>query len=221
MMYRRVIPIATILLVVANILCYLYEAHVGVALIAVRYAMYQGAIENGQYLRTIFCAFMHFDVIHLLSNMLCLLIYGLLLERSIGSWRFLVIYGVSMICSSLLVNFFGGNGLHMGASGAIWGLMTAMLVYNLKNHLSPYYAFRGIIVNLIYSFSAGVSWQGHIGGGIGGLLIALVLFRSAPVYANQYVVYNNSQQKLSGGFWKRKSKNQDYVEYPNDGRYHP
>ena len=56
--------------------------------------------------------------------------------------------------------------LHAGASGAIWGLMTANLVYNLKYHINPIYALRGIVINLVYSFSAGVSWQGHIGGDI-------------------------------------------------------
>ena len=60
-------------------------------------------------------------------------------------------------------------------SRAIWGLMTATLVYNLQNGINPAYALRGIVINLIYSFSAGVSWQGHIGGGVAGLLTALVV----------------------------------------------
>ena len=53
--------------------------------------------------------------------------------------------------------------------------MTATLVFNLKNNINPMYALRGIVINLVYSFSAGVSWQGHIGGGVAGLLAALVL----------------------------------------------
>ena len=53
--------------------------------------------------------------------------------------------------------------------------MTATLVYNLRNNINPAYALRGIVVNLVYSFSAGVSWQGHIGGGIAGLLAAAAL----------------------------------------------
>ena len=53
--------------------------------------------------------------------------------------------------------------------------MTSTLIFNLKNNINPAYALRGIVINLIYSFSAGVSWQGHIGGGIAGLLSALVL----------------------------------------------
>ena len=53
--------------------------------------------------------------------------------------------------------------------------MTATLVYSLRNHINPSYAARGIVVNLIYSFSAGVSWQGHIGGGLAGAAAALAL----------------------------------------------
>ena len=53
--------------------------------------------------------------------------------------------------------------------------MLRTLVYNLRNGLNPVYALRGIVVNLLYSFSAGVSWQGHIGGGVAGLLTALLV----------------------------------------------
>lgn len=223
MYYRRraVVPKVTILLIIVNVLCYLYEMHIGIDRAAGIYGMYQGAFMQQHYLRGLFSGFMHFSILHLLSNMLCLMIYGLILERDIGAWRFLVIYAGGLIGSSVLVNFIGGTGIHMGASGAIWGLMTGMLVYNLKNHISPYYALRGIIINLIYSFGYGVSWQGHIGGGIGGLLIALALFRSAPRYASSYVGYNEPQRRLSNRSWFRKSEKQSYQEYPDDGHYHP
>lgn len=223
MYYRRraIVPKVTILLIVANVLCYLYEMHIGIDRAAGIYGMYQGAFMHQHYLRGLFSGFMHFSILHLLSNMLCLMIYGLILEREIGAWRFLVIYACGLIGSSLLVNFFGGTGIHMGASGAIWGLMTGMLVYNLKNHISPYYALRGIIINLIYSFSYGVSWQGHIGGGIGGLLIALALFKSQPMYSQSYVGYTDRPRRISERSWRRKSNKKDYVEYPDDGRYHP
>jgi membrane associated rhomboid family serine protease len=108
--------------------------------------------------------------------MLCLVIYGFSLENRLGALKYALIYAISILGSGLLINFAGGRGgIHAGASGAIWGLMTATLIYNLRNHLNPAYAPRGIVVNLIYSFSAGVSWQGHIGGGIAGLAAALAL----------------------------------------------
>ena len=223
---RAVVPKVTILLLIANVLCYLYELHIGIDRAAGIYGMYQGAFMQQQYLRGLFSGFMHFDILHLLSNMLCLMIYGLILERNIGAWRFLGLYAGGLVGSSVLINFAGASGIHMGASGAIWGLMTGMLVYSLKNHISPYYALRGIIINLIYSFGYGVSWQGHIGGGIGGLLIALILFRSRPVYQQSYVVHSDQPWRLSKASRFRKAKDkQKYMdrldEYPDDGHYHP
>ncbi len=219
--YRRVIPFMTILLIVANVVCYLYEMKIGLTTTTARYAMYQGALQSGQYLRIVTSGFMHFDIFHLLSNMLCLGIYGMMLERSIGSVKFSIIYAVSLLVGGIAINFVGGNGLHMGASGAIWGLMTATLIYHLKSGISPYYSLRVIIINLLYTFGAGVSWQGHIGGGIGGLLTALALFKSRPMYSQSYVGYTDQSRRVSERSWRRKSNKKDYVEYPDDGQYHP
>ena len=141
--------------------------------------MYQGALDNGEWLRVLTSAFLHFGVYHLACNMICLVSFGFTLEKRIGPVKYLIIYATAIAGSGFLINYTGGNGLHAGASGAIWGLMTATLVYDLKNKLSAYEAFRCIIINLVYSFSAGVSWQGHFGGGIAGLIVALIMFSSA------------------------------------------
>lgn len=172
---QKKIPIVTVIILVLNILGFLYEMSIGENQAAYSYAMYQGALEDGQYLRTITSAFMHYGIYHLACNMICLLSYGFDLENKIGTFKYALIYIAGMIGSALLVNYTGGRSLHAGASGAIWGLMTATLVYNIRHGLSPAYAFRGIILNLVYSFSAGVSWQGHIGGGIAGVLAAFAL----------------------------------------------
>ncbi len=172
---RRKIPVVTFVLVILNIIGLVYEYKTGERFVTLRYGMYQGALEDGEYLRAITSSFLHFGIYHFASNMICLVIYGFDLEDKIGSVKFALIYIAGMIGSALLVNFAGGNGIHAGASGAIWSLMTATLVYNLRNNLNPAYALRGILVNLVYSFSAGVSWQGHIGGGVAGLAAALPL----------------------------------------------
>ena len=172
---KKKLPIATIIILALNILGLLYEFSVGERLATYTYGMYQGALDGGQYLRFIVSAFLHFGIAHFGSNMICLVVYGFDLERKIGPVKFTLIYIAGILGASLLINFAGGNGLHAGASGAVWGLMTATLIYNLRHGLNPAYALRGIILNLIYSFSAGVSWQSHIGGGIAGLLVALAV----------------------------------------------
>ena len=175
MRYNRKLPIVTFVILGLNIVGLLYEFSAGQNQAIYAYGMYQGALQDGEYLRLVVSAFLHFGFYHFASNMICLVLYGFDLENRLGSAKYALIYAISVLGSSLLINFAGGNGIHAGASGAIWGLMTATLIYNLRNNLNPAYALRGIAINLIYSFSAGVSWQGHIGGGIAGLATALAL----------------------------------------------
>ena len=175
MRYNRKLPIVTFIILGLNVVGLLYEFSAGQNRAIYTYGMYQGALQDGEYLRLIVSAFLHFGFYHFASNMICLVLYGFDLENRLGSAKYALIYAISVLGGSLLINFAGGNGIHAGASGAIWGLMTATLIYNLRNNLNPVYALRGILINLIYSFSAGVSWQGHIGGGVAGLATALVL----------------------------------------------
>ena len=171
----RKLPIVSIVILILNIIGLVYEFVVGQNNAIRQFAMYQGAFQDGEWYRMITSAFLHFGLYHFGSNMMCLGVFGFDLEMRIDWWRYALIYLISIIGAGFLINFSGGNGIHAGASGAIWGLMTSTLIYNLRTHRNPLYALRGIIINLVYSFSAGVSWQGHIGGGIAGLLAALVL----------------------------------------------
>jgi len=171
----RKIPVITGVILLLNLIGLIYEYAVGQNAAIYRFGMYQGALQDGQWMRLLVSAFLHFGILHFGSNMVCLVVFGLDLENRMDWWRYALIYLIGIIGSGLLINFAGGRGVHAGASGAIWALMTATLVFNLRNNINPAYALRGIVINLIYSFSAGVSWQGHIGGGIAGLLAALVL----------------------------------------------
>ena len=192
MLKNKKIPVVTLILLGLNIIGMIYEYKNGENLTMYRYAMFQGALRRGEYLRIVTNAFLHFGISHFLCNMVCLVSFGLSLENRIGPVKYAVIYAAAILGAGILIDQAGGRGLHAGASGAIWGLMTATLVYSLRNGQNPAYALRGILLNLVYSFSAGVSWQAHIGGGIGGLVIALLIC----------------------GNW---SKNR----YPDSGRYNP
>ena len=192
---KRKIPVVTILLIGLNIVGLVYEYRVGERHAAFRYAMYQGALEDGEYLRAVVSAFLHYGRYHFGCNMFCLGAYGFDLERKIGAVRYALVYAAGIIGSALLINYAGGHSLHAGASGAVWALMTATLVYNLRHGLNPVYAFRGIALNLVYSFSANVSWQGHIGGGIAGVIAALALCgKKQPDY---YVGGGDEQEEQS------------------------
>ena len=171
----RSVRLVTFVILALNVIGLIYEYSVGEQMAVLKYGMYQGALEDGEYLRLLVSGFLHFGLYHFGSNMICLVLYGFDLEVKVGSGRYALIYFIALLGSSLLINFTGGNGIHAGASGAIWGLMTATLIFNVRHGLNAAYALRGIVLNLIYSFSANVSWQGHIGGGVSGLIAAAAL----------------------------------------------
>ena len=123
MLRDRKIPVVTTVILALNLLGLIYEFAVGQNRAIYLYGMYQGAIQNGEWLRLIVSAFLHFGLYHFGSNMICLVMYGYSLENRIGSLKYAVIYAVSVIGSRLLITFTGGNGIHAGASGAIWGLI--------------------------------------------------------------------------------------------------
>ena len=182
---RRTIPIpwVSIVLIVLNALAGIYKLVGGEFDILHNYGMTQGALQRGEYLRFLLSGFLHSGWLHFASNMYALIIYGFVFENRIGWWKYLLIYIFSLLGSSLLINFIGGTGIHIGASGAIWGLMAANLVYCLytKKLIYLLYAIIAVAGNIIYTFSYGISWQGHFGGAIAGALLALILFRSERI----------------------------------------
>jgi len=173
--YKQKVPFVTLGIVLLNILGLLYEFGVGEDAAVSEFGMYEGALEEGGWARMIVSGFLHFGLYHFGSNMMCLVFFGMSFEKRIGPVKYMLIYIAALIGAGVLINFFGGEGIHAGASGGIWGLMCATLVLTIKDHQNPLYVGRGILFNLIYSFSAGVSWQGHIGGGIAGLIMACIL----------------------------------------------
>jgi rhomboid protease GluP len=146
-------------------------------------ANYAPLIAQGEYWRLLTCAFLHIGLPHLLFNSFALLSFGRLAEAIFGHGRFLAIYLVSGITGALLSYFFI-RGLSAGASGAIFGVATALAVFYYLNR--P--AFRvlgenplsGIVVVLVINAVLGIvqpfidNW-GHAGGILGGAALAMWL----------------------------------------------
>ena len=172
------IPWVSIVLIILNALTGIYKLAGGEFDFILNYGMKTGALQRGEYLRLILSGFIHAGWLHFISNMYALVIYGFVFENRIGRWKYLLIYLFSMIGSALMINFIGGDGIHIGASGAIWGLMAANLIYCLytKKIIYLLYAIFSVAGNIIYTFTTGISWQGHLGGAIAGALLSLILF---------------------------------------------
>lgn len=137
-------------------------------------------LKHGQIYRLITYGFLHGSIIHLISNMYCLYVIGSQVENNLDKKRFLTVYFISMITGGLLSALFN-DGISIGASGAIFGLLGAILYFGLHFRLYLSEALRTriipvIVLNLIIGFAVpGIDVACHIGGLIGGFLSAMMV----------------------------------------------
>lgn len=123
-------------------------------------------------------AFTHLDVMHLGFNMLALWFLGPQLERVIGRARFLALYFVSALTGSAAVLWLSEPGsATLGASGAVFGLLGALLVLVLKIKGNVQSILIWLGLNVAYTFfgPGSISWQGHLGGLVGGAAVAAIV----------------------------------------------
>jgi membrane associated rhomboid family serine protease len=146
---------------------------------------------HGEWWRLLSGCFVHFGLLHLLANMFSLAMMGPLAEMLWGRWRLTTIYIFSGLAGSCLAMSNQPDGLLAGASGAIWGILTSLLAWlmlfrsDLRPDVSAEWARRlwiAFLLNAGVSFLPGVSWEGHLGGGIAGFVASGLLnaLRFAP-----------------------------------------
>lgn len=137
-------------------------------------------VKSGEYYRLLTCIFLHAGIIHIACNMYSLYVIGSQLESFFGKIRYLIIFLLSGICGSILSIAFNNNDvISIGASGAIFGLLGAIVYFcyhyrvylgnALKNQIIPI-----IILNLSIGFlTPGIDNFAHIGGLIGGIFTTM------------------------------------------------
>jgi membrane associated rhomboid family serine protease len=121
--------------------------------------------------------FLHASLLHIALNMVVLYWCGTIVERALGTWRFLLIYFVSGIAGSAGALLFSPYAFTVGASGAIYGIFGALLILEYRATGSFTGPVLGlIVVNLALSFVIpNISWGGHVGGLVGGTLATFAL----------------------------------------------
>ena len=134
-------------------------------------------VADGAYWQLLTSAFTHVALMHIAFNMLALYVLGPQLELAIGRARFLALYLVSALAGSAAVYWLAPESQStVGASGAIFGLMGALLVVALTVRADVQGILVWIGINFLLTVSvSGISWQGHLGGFVGGTLIAAAL----------------------------------------------
>ena len=143
-------------------------------------------IAQGEYYRLFTSMFLHFGFDHLLNNMVMLVLIGWNLEIEIGKIKFLLIYILSGLGGNILSAWWdiqtGEYAVSAGASGAIFGLIGALLYVAIRNRgrigdISGKGIIFMIILSLYYGFtSTGVDNMAHIGGVLSGFLLSILLY---------------------------------------------
>lgn len=173
-------PIITYVLIALNIIifCYGFLLNKSDYLINV-FSTYGPLIRLGQYYRLLTGAFVHIDLLHLAFNMYALYTIGSQAENFFGKLKYVYIYLFSALTGSLLSIIFNMDTASIGASGAIFGLLGAMLYFGyhyrvyLGNNL-----IRQILPIILLNLGIGFAFNGidnfaHIGGLVGGLLASI------------------------------------------------
>ena len=145
-------------------------------------ALNRDRVLHGELWRLVSSTFLHGNLMHLAFNGFVLYSLGTTLERLLGTPRFVVLYTASALGGSLLSLVFL-TGMSVGASGALWGLMTATFLLAVRDDgFLPEQVRAGLkrgagqnlILNILVSFQPGVDWAAHAGGGLTGAVLVLL-----------------------------------------------
>jgi rhomboid protease GluP len=186
MMKRRSFMSPTIILVAANVLVYICTSLVGGSFIETDYEVmrtfgqYNLNVFEGQYWQLISSIFVHADIIHLGLNMLFLLIFGLRAEELFTTEEYFFVYMLSGIAGNIMTLFLmSPYTVSIGASGAIFGMYGAGLIYMRKTFgQSIAGALLYAFLLLMLSTGIGVNIIAHFGGLAAGLIIGYALAKS-------------------------------------------
>lgn len=178
----------TFILIAVNVAFYIYTSILsGNALqtsidVQATFGQYNLLVFNGWYWQLFTSMFVHASIFHLVGNMLFLLIFGLRGEEMFSLPEFLSIYLFGGLVGNLLSLVFGPDFISVGASGAIFALFGAAVIYGRRS------IRQSILGALVYAFflfflssGQGVNILAHLGGlGFGLILGYLITMRRKP-----------------------------------------
>jgi membrane associated rhomboid family serine protease len=174
-------PRVTEVLIAINVIAFIAEVATGTPLgggqhgtVLIKGGLDGPDIAQGhQYWRILTAGFLHYSLLHIAFNMFFLYIMGPMLEPAIGRLNFLAVYLASLLAGSFGALLFEPDALTVGASGACFGVLGALIAVAHNRRISLWQSGLGLtlVINVVFSFSvAGISIGGHLGGLIGGLI---------------------------------------------------
>lgn len=165
----------------------IWVIHIAQAFVQARF------IGNGIYPRTVEGLFgiltsplLHLDFAHLIGNTLPLIVLGLLLfnsYREISGQIFWLIY----FLTGLFIWLFARNAYHIGASGIVYGMVSFLFFSGIIRRHVPLMVISLLVVFMygyliwgVLPLEPGVSWEGHLYGGLVGIMLSWVFRHSGP-----------------------------------------
>ncbi|HZQ89671.1 MAG TPA: rhomboid family intramembrane serine protease [Gaiellaceae bacterium] len=175
----------TTTLIALNVVVYLITAVQGNGLnspggsLYDKFILFGPFVDHGDWWRLVTAMFLHGFLLHIGLNMFALWIIGRPVELYLGPTRFVLLYFVSGLAGSAGALVQSPTTPVVGASGAIFGVLGAMLIleWQATGRLAGN-ALTWIVLNLVINFAyngvgGNISVGGHIGGLIGGILVTL------------------------------------------------
>lgn len=166
---NSLIIISVLMFIVSIIFQRNYSQSASLIYLGADYKMFTLGLK--QFWRLFTYSFLHGSLIHLFTNCLSIYVIGTLLEKRIGHLKFLFIYFAGVLGASLTHGVLLGNSLAIGMSGGIYALFIFFILYFNNLHMINLTSLiPTLVINLIINFLPGVSWQGHLGGAIIGVI---------------------------------------------------
>jgi rhomboid protease GluP len=143
-------------------------------------------VADGAWYRLLSANFLHVNLLHIYLNCTGILLLGLLLERLVGSWRFLCIYLCSAVAGAAASALMSNAAFSVGASTAVFGLLGAHAYVNWRFRASlpggfgqPLRSWLIILgINAVLPIVVPmIDWAAHVGGLFAGALVAALLLR--------------------------------------------
>lgn len=171
-------PTVTYVLIGINVAVFLGQVALGINEVAGNLGMWPvGIAVNDEWYRLVTAAFLHGSWLHIAFNMLVLFTVGPTLERVLGHARFIVLYLFAAVGGAVASYAFSDlRTVSVGASGAIFGLMGALVVAGRRLRYDVTQVLVLLGINVVIGFiSPGVDWRAHLGGLVTGVVVAAIL----------------------------------------------
>ena len=189
-MRTKNIPVLTYTLIAINVIIFLIETAFGgsdSSEVAIKFGAQTTplVLEQGEWFRLFTAMFLHFGFEHLFGNMVALFAIGTYVEEYFGKLKFVIIYITSGLAGNLFTLLIekntGANTVSAGASGAVFGIVSCILIFTLDRKTRAYFPINRAIAGIALMFIPGIldksiNFYAHIGGFLMGLLLSYTFY---------------------------------------------